>query len=91
MNITLKESKRLLKWFDVAVECGNLTDADLKLYDKIRENIEEDEDSDDPLIFNPVKKSKDTYTYEEEEEEELDEDDSDYGRDDYSDDEDDDY
>jgi len=68
MNINLKESKRLLRWFDIAVECDGLSDADLKLYDKIRENVEDDIDTNDPLVYNPGKKTKNNFTYSEEEE-----------------------
>lgn len=72
MNINLKEGKLLLNWFDIAVECDTLNDADLRLYDKIREIVEDDEDENDPLVYTPSKKSKDTddsddFDYEEEE------------------------
>jgi len=67
MNISLKERKLLIKWFDIAVECDTLTDSDLKLYDKISDTIEDDADLNDPLVFTPRKKinQEDSYDYEE--------------------------
>jgi len=71
MNLSIKERKIILNWFDIALECDNLGDSDLRLYDKIRETVQDDEDSDDPLVFNPTQKknsSDDDNDYEEEEE-----------------------
>jgi len=69
MNLSLKERKLILKWFDVAVECVTLNDADLKLSDKIRDTIEEDQDTNDPLSYSPRKKSRNTEVYEQDNEE----------------------
>lgn len=70
MNLSLKERKLILKWFDIADEASTLTDADLKVYDKISEAIDEDDfDSEDPLIYRPKKEKEDDI--------ELDPDDSD--------------
>ncbi len=67
MNISFKERKIILKWFDIAVEAGSLKDSDLRLYDKIRESVEYDEEeSDDPLVYRP-KKEKDEIVEEEDE------------------------
>jgi len=69
MNLSLKERKLILKWFDIAVECENLSDIDLTLYDKIRETVEEDVDAADPLSYSPRKKSRNNESYSQEEEE----------------------
>ena len=57
MNLGLKERRLILNWFDIAVECDTLKDVDLKLYDKLRETVEDEEDTDDPLVYNPKKKN----------------------------------
>ena len=69
MNLNLKESKLVLRWFDIAMACGNLSDSDLKLYDKITESVEDSVDSNDPLAYNPRKKTtkRESFGYEEEE------------------------
>jgi len=73
MKLELKERRRVLRWFDIAVECGNLCDGDLKLYDKIRETVEDEEDENDPLVFNPRKKVNDEdFNYDEDVESQFD-------------------
>jgi len=68
MNVSLKEGKLLLKWFDIAVEGGTLDDKDLKLYDRIRDIVGEDDDDGDPLVYNPRKKVlDDDFDYDSEE------------------------
>jgi len=75
MNLGQKERRIVLNWFDVAVECVTLSDEDLKLYDKIRESVEDDADENDPLVYNPSPKKKaNVETFEDE-----DEDDSEFG------------
>lgn len=60
MNLSFKERKLVLKWFDIADEASTLTDVDLRLYDKISEAIdEEDFDSEDPLVYRPKKEKED--------------------------------
>ena len=68
MNLNLKERKLVLKWFDIAVECEELKDVDLRLYDKIRESVQDDDDANDPLVYNPRKggQEEDYDDYEEE-------------------------
>jgi len=68
MNLSLKERRLILKWFDIAVECETLNDVDLKLYDKIRDTVEDDLDINDPLAYTSRKKSRNTESYEPEEE-----------------------
>lgn len=58
MNLSLKEQRIVLNWFDIAVECGTLGDIDLKLYDKMRESVEDEDDLSDPLVYNPSPKKK---------------------------------
>jgi len=59
MNLSLKERRIVLNWFDIAVECDTLGDVDLKLYDKIRESVDDDDDDIfDPLAYNPSSKKK---------------------------------
>lgn len=61
MHLSLKDRKLILKWFDFADEAGSLTDADLKLYDKINDALNEDEyDSEDPLAYRHKKEKDDT-------------------------------
>jgi len=69
MNLGLKERRIVLKWFDIAVECDNLSDEDLRLYDKIRESVEDDEDENDPLVYNPRSKSDSDELFDDSEEE----------------------
>jgi hypothetical protein len=74
MNLSLKERRSVLKWFDLAVECETLSDSDLSLYDKIRESVEEEDDEEvenDPLIYTPRKKASDENNYDSDEEEEI--------------------
>ena len=59
VNLVLKERKLIMQWFDIAVECVTLSDQDLKLYDKIRESVEDEEDLNDPLVYNPRKRIDD--------------------------------
>ena len=72
MNINLKECKLLLNWFDIAEECSDLDDKDLKLHDKIKDFVDDNDDSDnsDPLIFKTNKKKTKVYKDIEEESEE---------------------
>ena len=65
MNITLKESKLILNWFDIASEIDSLGDADLRLYDKISEFVEDELALEDPLSYNPKKKTKKDSLFEE--------------------------
>ena len=59
MNLSFKERKLVLKWFDMADEAGTLTDADLKLFDKISEAVDEDDyDSEDPLLYRHKKEKE---------------------------------
>jgi len=69
VNLNIKERKLIIKWFDTAMECSNLSDSDLKLHDKLLESIEEEMISNDPLAYpaKSVKESSDCseedYTY----------------------------
>lgn len=65
MNLKPEELKLVLKWFDIAEE--SLDDEDLKLYDKMKDSLEdlgidlaeeEEENDDDELTFY-IKPSKD--------------------------------
>lgn len=57
MNLKIDELKLILKWFDIAEE--SLEDIDLKLYDKIKDCLEDqgidltetEEDEEDELTF----------------------------------------
>ena len=72
MKLTLKEIKLVLLWFDVASECNNLNEKDLKLYDKLREYLELEDDEDDPLAYPPRKnKSIASYSSDEDDEDEF--------------------
>ena len=64
MNLSLKERKLILNWFDIAVECDTLNDADLKLYDKINETVEDDADENDPLVYSPRKRTSNEESFE---------------------------
>ena len=66
MKFSLKELKRISKWFDKTSE--DLDDLDLKAYDKINRYIKEEEESldTDPLVFPAKKIKKDNEIYEDE-------------------------
>lgn len=59
MKFSLKELKRISKWFDDTSE--DLKDIDLKIYEKINDLIQDKETnfSKDPLVYKPPKKKKD--------------------------------
>ena len=62
MNLKVSELKLILCWFDLAEI--NLEDSDLKLYDRIKEYLEdkdmesEDKEDDDDLTYHPPKKKE---------------------------------
>jgi len=59
VNLNLKERKLVLGWFDAAEECLTLSDQDLKLCDMLRESVEDDTASEDPLAYHLEKKGTD--------------------------------
>ena len=61
LKLSLKELKRISRWFDSAGD--NLENFDLKIYEKINEFIKEQEqlNSTDILTYRPIKKKKDFY------------------------------
>lgn len=69
MKMSIKNLKKLVKWYDVAIEYGDLDDEDMILYDRISEYLEErgvdvgmdyetvEEDSEDEDMFESLNDS----------------------------------
>lgn len=74
MRFTLKELKRISKWFDET--SMDLKDIDLRIYEKINDLVKDQEtlNSRDPLVYKPPKNKKLTKDYDEYEEEVKEED-----------------